>query len=321
MTRLAALLIVLLAAPAWADPAQWKSEWPDTDFSRTAVDFKDILSGGPPKDGIPAIDDPKFVALSEVDIPGTEPVIGLVLNGEARAYPLRVLMWHEIANDTVGGVPVSVTYCPLCNAAIVFDRRVGERVLDFGTTGKLRNSDLVMYDRQTMSWWQQFQGEAIVGELLGTQLAIVPSRLESLANFAARAPDGQVLVPNNPDMRNYGLTPYAGYDLSGAPFLYRGEYPDNVMPLDRVVKVGERAWALEYVKRRGQVETDDGLRISWTPGQNSAMHEATIAEGMDVGNIVVQRRDDAGAWTDVAYGVDYAFAFHAFHPDAEIVSD
>lgn len=321
MTRIVALFVFLFAAPAFADPTYWQSEWPNTDFSRTAVDFEEIFSGGPPKDGIPAIDKPKFAALADVDIPDTEPVIGLILNGEARAYPLRVLMWHEIANDTVGGVPVSVTYCPLCNAAIVFDRRVGDRVLDFGTTGKLRNSDLVMYDRQTESWWQQFEGRAIVGELLGTQLDIVPARLESLANFAARAPEGVVLVPNNPDMRNYGLTPYVGYDLSGAPFLYRGGYPENVMPLDRVVKVGKRAWALQYVKKRGKVETDDGLRITWTEGQNSAMHEAKISDGMDVGNIVVQRPDGAGGWTDVAYGVDYAFAFHAFYPDAEIVAD
>ena len=100
----------------------------------------------------------------------TEPVIGLVVNGDARAYPLKILIWHEIVNDTVGGVPVTVTYCPLCNSAIVFERTVDGRVLDFGTTGKLRNSDLVMYDRQTESWWQQFSGTAIVGAMTGTKL-------------------------------------------------------------------------------------------------------------------------------------------------------
>ena len=320
--RLAApFLVLLLSVPAWADPAAWKSEWPRTDFAKTAVDLSEIMSGGPPKDGIPAIDAPKFTALSNVDIPETEPVIGLLLGGEARAYPLRVLMWHEIANDEIGGVPVAVTYCPLCNAAVVFDRRVGDRVLDFGTTGKLRHSDLVMYDRQTESWWQQFEGRAIVGELTGTRLKIIPARLESLASFAARAPEGKVLVPNNPEARNYGLTPYSGYDLSGAPFLYRGEFPKNVMPLDRVVRIDSRAWALAYVRQRGTVETDDGLRITWTPGQNSAMHEARIADGMDVGNIVAQRRGADGTWEDVAYGVDYAVAFHAFNPDVEIVAD
>jgi hypothetical protein len=320
MVRLLALLL-LFAGPAWAEPAAWKSEWPRTDFSKASVDFAEIMSGGPPKDGIPAIDQPRFATLAEVDIPGTEPVIGLVVGGIARAYPLRVLVWHEIANDEIAGVPVAVTYCPLCNAAVVFDRRVGDRVLDFGTTGKLRNSDLVMYDRQTESWWQQFEGRAIVGELTGTLLKMLPVRLESLASFAARAPDGQVLVPNDPTARNYGYTPYHNYDLSGAPFLFRGEFPKNVMPLDRVVRVGKRAWALDYLRRRGTVETDDGLRLTWSPGQNSAMHEARIADGMDVGNVLVQRRGPDGQWADVAYGVDYAFAFHAFHPDAEIVAD
>jgi hypothetical protein len=144
-----------------ANPSQWRLEWPKTDFSKTAVDFNTILSGGPPKDGIPSIDHPKFEQLAagkasgwSAGIGDTEAVISLAINGDARAYPLRVLMWHEIVNDTVGGRPVTVTYCPICNAALTFDRALDGQVLDFGTTGKLRISDLVMYDRQTESWWQ-----------------------------------------------------------------------------------------------------------------------------------------------------------------------
>ena len=152
----AALLAASLASavPTAANPALWAAEWPHTDFSRAAVDLAEIRSGGPPKDGIPAIDSPKFEQLSggkaggwAAQLAATEPVIGLDFGGEARAYPLRILMWHEIANDVVGGVPLAVTYCPLCNAAMVFDARVDGRALTFGTTGKLRHSDLVMYDR------------------------------------------------------------------------------------------------------------------------------------------------------------------------------
>jgi hypothetical protein len=209
----AALAAVLFGVSATAKPSfnpiSWGVEWPNTDFSRKSIDFKEIFSGGPPKDGIPPLDDPKFVPVAEVgDLPGTEPVIGIILNGEAEAYPLRVMTWHEIANDTVGGVPVTVTYCPLCNSSIVFDRRLDGRVLDFGTTGKLRNSDLVMYDRQTESWWQQFSGTGIVGEMNGKVLKMIPSRLESFARFRERAPQGLVLVPNNPRMRRYGSNPY-----------------------------------------------------------------------------------------------------------------
>ena len=122
-------------------PSNWRYEWPSTDFGKASIDFEDIISGGPPKDGIPPIDNPKFKPVSEVsNLADTEPVIGLIVNGEKKAYPLQVLMWHEIVNDEIGGVPVSVTFCPLCNTTIVFDRRLDGRVLDFGTTGKLRFS-------------------------------------------------------------------------------------------------------------------------------------------------------------------------------------
>jgi len=318
----AALFTIVATAPALANPDYWQREWPQTDFTKHSIEFDEIKSGGPPKDGIPSIDDPKFVALSEVtDLTDKEPVIGIAINGDMRAYPLRILIWHEIVNDTVGGVPVSVTYCPLCNAAVVFDRRVGDRVLDFGTTGKLRKSDLVMYDRQTESWWQQFTGEAIVGAMLGTTLKFVPARLESFENFRDRAPGGRVLVPNNPDMRRYGLNPYAYYDSSGAPFLYRGELPTAVPALSRVVAVGDHAWSLDHLRNVQRIETDDGLVVTWTPGQNSAMDTPNIEDGKDVGNVIVQRRESAGGdWVDVPYRVDFAFAFFAFRPDVQIVT-
>ena len=169
---------------AMAQPASWRTEWPHTDFSRHTVPLEEIKSGGPPKDGIPSIDAPRFERLNEGAASGwasrignTEPVISLVIRDDARAYPLSILMWHEIVNDVVGGTPVTVTYCPLCNSSLVFERMVENRVLDFGTTGKLRNSDLVMYDRQTESWWQQFGGDAIVGVMSGKHLRLVPSRL------------------------------------------------------------------------------------------------------------------------------------------------
>ncbi len=186
----------LWASQAAANPDYWRHEWPKTDFTKHSIPLADILSGGPPKDGIPPIDDPAFKPVSEIDALGeTEPVIGVSINGKAKAYPLRILMRHEIVNDELGGVPITVTFCPLCNAAMVFDRRVGDKVLDFGTTGKLRNSDLVMWDRQTESWWQQFLGEAIVGSMTGTKLKALPVRLESWRNFKKRFQKGQVLSP------------------------------------------------------------------------------------------------------------------------------
>ncbi|WP_193371621.1 DUF3179 domain-containing protein [Pelagibius marinus] len=310
-------LVLAVADGARANPERWAADWPDTDFSKASVPFDEILSGGPPKDGIPAIDDPRFVAVAEAgNLAPAEPVIGLEIAGDARAYPLRVLTWHEIVNDTVGGTPVAVTYCPLCNAAIVFDRRVDGEATTFGTTGLLRHSDLVMYDRATESWWQQFLGEAIVGAHTGKRLELLPSRLESWENFAARFPDGKVLVPGDPGLRPYGANPYVGYDSAARPFLYDGSLPQGIAPLARVVAIGDEAWSLELLRREGRVESGD-LVLTWTPGQASALDSRTIAGGREVGNVVVQRRGARGL-VDVPYDVTFAFVFHAFRPEGVI---
>jgi hypothetical protein len=297
-----------------ASPMFWKTQWPKTDFSRSSIDLGEIRSGGPGKDGIPAIDKPRFVstadALAQKLYAKQEPVIGLIINGEARAYPLQILIWHEIVNDTVGGTPVTVTYYPLCNSAIVFDRRVGDRVLDFGTTGNLRKSDMVMYDRQTESWWQQFLGEAIIGELRGTRLKMVPARVESFDRFVARAPDGKILVPTGGVRRAYGSNPYVGYDSSSRPFLYGGELPKGIAPLAYVLAVDGEAWSLDLIRRSKRIEKGD-LVITWEPGQASALDQEEIHAGRDIGNVVVQRKTPKGL-VDEVHDLTFAFVFHAF---------
>ncbi|WEX90975.1 DUF3179 domain-containing protein [Sinorhizobium garamanticum] len=310
----ALLFSVMSVSPAKADaPRQWQREWPRTDFARATVDLAEIVSGGPPKDGIPSIDKPRFASVRKVNgLAPNEPVLSLILGKDARAYPLRVMIWHEIVNDVVAGVPVTVTYCPLCNTGIVFDRRLDSRTLDFGTTGKLRHSDLVMYDRQTESWWQQFGGEAIVGQLAGRSLKILPSRLESFESFRARAPAGRVLVPNNARFRAYGSNPYVGYDQAARPFLFTGNLPDKVPPMMRVVTVGRQAWTLPLLRIKGVITAGD-LRISWRPGQASALDTANISRGADVGNVVVQRDGK-----DVPHTVTFAFAFFAFEPNGTL---
>lgn len=310
---IAALAVLLVSLPAYADPSLWKRVWPNTDFEKSSVDFKEILWGGVPKDGIRSIDDPQFFpAKNWDDLTDTEPVIGLIIGGDARAYPLSVLTRHEIVNDTVGGMPVAVTYCPLCNSAVVFDRRIEGRVLEFGVSGNLRNSDMVMYDRQTESWWQQFLGEGIVGEMVGVRLKTIPVRLESFAKFKERAPDGQVL-----DSRGYGVNPYRYYDTRDLPYgFFRGPWPEGIEPMVRVVVVEGEAWSLPFLAKERKVTQND-LILTWTEGQNSALDSPRIAEGRDVGNVVVQRRKD-GELQDVTYDVTFAFVYHAFHPDGVI---
>jgi hypothetical protein len=301
------------ASMSVASPEFWASEWPNTDFENTSVEnWVEIMSGGPPKDGIPALDNPEFIAVADKpDLLPREPVITLEIAGETpRAYPIRYLTWHEIVNDVVGDVPVAVTFCPLCNSGITFDRRIEQGTLSFGVSGKLRNSDMVMFDRETESWWQQAIGEAIVGDLTGTELDTLPSWMESWSSFTERNPDGLVMV-QPAFRRQYGANPYVRYDSSNRPFLYSGEMPPHDIPaLARVVRVGDAAWPLTRLSEAGEL-TEAGVTFTWQEGQASALDAARIGAGKEVGNVRV--RDAAG--NDLAHDVMFAFAFHAFWPD------
>ncbi|MGB7317391.1 MAG: DUF3179 domain-containing protein [Planktotalea sp.] len=303
--------LAMAMSTASADPSFWKFEWPKTDFEKTSVsNWLEILSGGPPKDGIPALSDPEFInASSETRIDGAEPVITVDFNGDVRAYPVRYLTWHEIVNDTVGGIPVAVTFCPLCNSGITFDRRIPQGTLSFGVSGKLRNSDMIMYDRETESWWQQAIGEAIVGDLQGVKLSQLSSWMESWDQYRARHPNGLVMAePNFP--RQYGRNPYVSYDSSTKPFLYNGEMPPHGIPaLARVVRVGDRAWPLTRLAELGEV-AEEGVTLTWSAGQASALDAAQIGKGRDVGTVRVR----GAKGQDLPHDVMFAFAFHAFWP-------
>lgn len=279
--------------------AGWK-----TDFTKASVDLGDFLGGGPPKDGIPAIDEPVYESIADARswLEDRSPVISLSVEGEARAYPLAILMWHEIANDTLGGVPVVVTFCPLCNTALVFERTLDGVVHDFGTTGNLRYSDLVMYDRQTETWWQQATGQGIVGELTGKQLTFLPAQIVSLADFEAAFPEGDVLSRETGLARDYGRNPYAGYDtIDQNPFLFE-ESPDGRMsPKERVVTIGEGTDAialpfseLQKVGVAAVTVGADEFVVFWTPGTASALNKSNIDEGRDVGATGVFRPEVDG---------------------------
>jgi len=225
----------------------------DTDFTRRTVDLASLRPGGPPKDGIPSIDAPSFVAPSEAAawVASQEPVLALVHNGDARAYPLQIMTYHEIVNDEVGGAPVAVTFCPLCYSAIVFVRRVEGRPSEFGVSGLLRKSDLVMYDRATESLWQQITGTAIAGDRAGATLTRLPAQILSFAQFRAAFPNGRVLSRDTGYDRSYGQNPYAGYDaIDRPPFAFRGEVDDRLPPKMKVVTVTQGDIAVAYPHRR-----------------------------------------------------------------------
>jgi len=273
-----------------------------TDFSKHSVSYEEILSGGPPKDGIPAIDAPKFITVSEANkwLKDVEPVIFFQMGDDTRAYPIQIFMWHEIVNDTVGSVPVVITFCPLCNTAIAFERTANGQVLDFGTTGRLRYSNLIMYDRQTETWWQQATGEAIVGELTGLQLVFSPASIIAWADFKATHPEGEVLSRETGFQRSYGQNPYVGYDdVNNPPFLYRGPAtPDAMPPVARVLTIDLNDDAVAYpydVLQKVNVVNDTvggkDVVVFWAAGTASALDAGTVAGGRDVGTANTFARD------------------------------
>ncbi len=276
-------------------PARLKSvtaDW-NTNWNKHTIAYDELMSGGPPRDGIPSIDQPKFVSAEQAAawLADDEPVIALDIGGDARAYPLQILTWHEIVNDVVGDVPVIVTFCPLCNSAIVFDRRLGSQIFEFGASGLLRNSDLVMYDRATESLWQQFTGEAIAGDLAGQQLTFLPASIVSLADFRQAYPAGVVLSRDTGFRRDYGRNPYPGYDAIGqSPFLFDGDLDGRLPAMERVVTVAlnglDVAYPLSLLSRVHVIhDTRAGQDVVvWhTAGARSALGASVIAQAEDVG--------------------------------------
>jgi hypothetical protein len=258
-----------------------------------------------PRDGIPAIDEPHFDIASDVDwLADEEPIVALEVEGDARAYPLQIMTWHEIVNDTVGGVPVAVTFCPLCNTAIAFERPViSGDATTFGTSGKLINSNLLMYDRATESLWPQVTGIALTGELKGIELRRIPAQIVSWAQFRGSFPDALVLNRNTGHGRQYGTNPYPGYDdVDRPPFLFEGEVDGRLAAVERIlgVKAGEEAIAFPYFRLHevatdgvAAVDAEVGDRpvvIMWRSGTASALDSSDIASSKDVGSITAFSR-------------------------------
>lgn len=207
------------------NPRNVEYDW-KTDTTKSIVDLEEITVVLP-RNSFPKIDYPNFIGKEDSlnKFFKQEPVISVSINGEAKAYPLNILTMHEISNDSLGGVPILPTYCPLCNSSVVYDRRLKhnekEYLLDFEVSGMLRNSDLIMADKQTETWWQQLMGLGIVGELADVELEVIPSLVISVEDFFGRYPNGKILSPNTgtDSQKNYGKNPYENYDNeSGKPY-------------------------------------------------------------------------------------------------------
>ena len=340
---------------------QWQLEWNQTNFEKASVDLKEIISGGPPRDGIPPIYKPVFesVASAKQWLPDSEPVIVHRQGRESRAYPYRILIWHEIVNDQIEGKSFIVTFCPLCNSAIIFDTHFQGKNHRFGVTGKLRHSDMVMWDHTTESWWQQMTGEAIVGEATGTRLTMLPSPSISFGDYKQMFPQGKVLSQRTSYSRSYGNNPYAGYERSGVPFLLKGAADSRLPALARVIGI---EWKGKFYtlplselqgKKWGSVQAEEGqeLLVFNLSAANAALDDGVIANAHLVDHVTIwenrpgeehltfywdgktlRDKQQKRQWNalgqglsgnqvqaqlkPVKYGIHFAFAWLAFHPDS-----
>lgn len=284
-----------------------------TDGTKHSVPLGEILGGGPPKDGIPSIDKPEFISLSEANkfFNDNEPGIALNIDGAKRFYPFQILVWHEIVNDTINGKRVLVTYCPLCLSGIIFDPVVnGERV-EFGTSGKLWNSNLVMYDRKTDSLWSQILGEAIVGEMTGTQLKVLPSDMVRFGDFKKLNPDGAVLSRNTGATRFYGQDPYGDYYTTPGTYFPVSKKDDRLNEKDFILGIvvngKAKAYWPEAVKKAGEIED------RFEEKNIIARYEKEI----DAVRLFEKKAD--GALVRINPFSAFWFSWAAAHPDTELL--
>ena len=280
------------------------------DLSNSTLPVNEILHGGPPRDGIPAISDPKMIAADEADyLEAGDRIIGIVIDGAARAYPVSILNWHEIVNDRIGEQRFAITYCPLCGTAVAFDASIDGEPTEFGVSGLLYNSDVLLYDRTTESLWSQILGEAVSGPRAGTRLAALPISHTSWGDWLDSHPGTLVLSDDTGFARDYSRNPYAGYEQSRTLyFAVNNEAPDNYHPKEVVFGLGVdgsyKAYPFIELDRQGKARFSDSLNgtrfdFEWDSANRSL--GVTDAQGNAVAGI-------QGFW----------FAWFAFHPDTAV---
>ncbi|MBW2280842.1 MAG: DUF3179 domain-containing protein [Deltaproteobacteria bacterium] len=275
------------------------------ELSPADIPVEEILPGGPARDGIPALSDPEVVAASDADWPDDSIVMGVVQGGEARAYPVAILDWHELVNDSLGGKPILVSYCPLCGTGMVFDRKVGGEPRTFGVSGLLYKSDVLFYDRESESLWSQIESRAVTGPARGTRLALLRSEQMHWSAWRARHPRTTVLSKKTGHARDYGRSPYAGYSTSDRLFFpasFDPRYTAKMPTLGvRVAAGAARAYpAVEIVRAGGRVE------------ESFEGHPVQVAYDTE------SQVFDVAAPGEVEVIEGYWFAWSAFHPETTV---
>lgn len=301
------LILLLLIASLTFQP-YYSQEKKGFDLSNAIIPVSEIKDGGPPKDGIPSIDNPKFLSASNASLSKNDRILGVYENGIAKAYPIAILNYHEIVNDNFGDKAVVVTYCPLCGSGIAFNAKVNDEILSFGVSGLLYNSDVLLYDRETESLWSQLKYQAISGPLLGEKLKILNTANTTWENWKENHPNTQVLAENTGFNRDYATDPYPDYDSSTLTYFPVGKKDDRFHPKETVIGIELNGKAKAYPfselkKIKGNVLEDSfagkKLKIKYNAKAESAQ-------------IINEQGDLLPAITN------FWFAWYAFNPDTEV---
>jgi len=271
------------------------------------IPTNEIHRGGPPKDGIPSINQPQFISAENTDyLKPSDSVIGITINGQSRAYPLRILVWHEIVNDTIDDQHIAITYCPLCGTAMVFSRQYRERTLSFGVSGLLYNSDVLMYDRATESLWSQLGMQAVSGEYKGQPLDWLPSTQTSWEDWQQKHPQTLVLSTDTGFPRDYARSPYASYESTERTHFpvpkNRQEFSNKTWIAGIRINEEAKAYPLDQLAEASFEDLVGGSQIRITWDANNRHFSATHADG-----------------TDIPVVHAYWFAWQAFYPDTTIL--
>lgn len=301
--KIAILFLLVTTGMSCSAPAS-EEQMNGFDLSNASIDRNEILSGGPGRDGIPSIDEPKFISVEEVDyLRDDDIVIGLVRGNIARAYPTRVLVWHEIVNDSIANNAVAVTYCPLCGTAMVFDRNIDGKTRTFGVSGLLYRSDVLMYDRETESLWSQLAMKAISGPAIGKKLAWLPSEQLTWKAWREKYPQGEVLSTDTGYLRNYGGEAYASYFASEKPMFpvpqTRKELRDKAWVIGIIIDGQAKAYPVDLLPSGKAIEDTVGNKKIVVRYDAEQKHpQLTGSDGEMIPSVVA-----------------FWFAWQAFYPD------
>ncbi len=282
------------------------------DLHDSLVPPVEILAGGPPRDGIPAIDAPKFVPAGKANLGAADRVLGLAREGVAKAYPVKILNWHEIVNDRLGDDPIAVTYCPLCGTGIAYRAQIAGKAATFGVSGLLYNSDLLLYDRSTQSLWSQILAQAVAGALKGERLAPLALTHTTWADWRARHPDTLVLSEDTGFARDYSRDPYAGYASSTRTMFPTSRQSARFPPKEPVLGVERNGHRKAYAF--SELSKALGERTSGTIDDRLGGERLSIFFDRDHRTAHVVD----GAGRELPAYVAFWFAWFAFYPDGEI---